>query len=92
MKLFIIMPLFRKKQLKMNANGCFVVIPREIIEHADEYYIKLWYHLFSQPKTLEQFYQVNSFANIYINEIKKEMTYNLPNKTGILDHIEINLV
>lgn len=76
----------------MNAYGCLTIIPREINEYKEDYYIKLWYHLFSAPKTIEQFYQINSFVNIYINEIRNSMKYQIPCRTGILEHIETNLV
>ena len=76
----------------MNSAGNLVILKRNPTEHYNSWYLKQWYILQYNPKTLEEFYQAECFSNIYLNEIARGMSYNVPNKSSILEHIESNLV
>ncbi len=76
----------------MNFDGNIPLIKREISESDKIWYIKQWYVLYFRPKNSNDYNNVLSMANIYINRFYEDMIYNVPNINGILENIDLNLV
>lgn len=76
----------------MNCGGNLIVLNRDISETYNTWFLKKWYIMLCNPMTIEDYYQAECFANIYINEMSMGMKYILPNKTNLLEHIETHLV
>jgi hypothetical protein len=76
----------------MNFYGNIPVIDRDATCSEKLWNIKRWYILFSKPTTKKEFYISCSMANLYLNTNYEEMTYQVPNINGLLEHIEVNLV
>jgi hypothetical protein len=74
----------------MNFSGNFIDLHKEgdVLQFDND--TKLWYLLYSKPLNNKEYYAALSMANIYVNEKYQGMTYNLPYRNSIIDHILIN--